>query len=156
MPYNLVAATPTAVLPQTLSTSFVGTRVYPLISATYNDGSFERSLIVDTVNPARALRTWILAKRLGYAQFQALLNFWEVTVQGGAHAFYFYDPTDVLAGAAIGSNYDPSGGNSQGRAVVFFRGNWGHAVEPGRGPAAPATSPAGAINISGLTLVEIA
>lgn len=144
MPYNLAAAAPTKVMPQSLSTSFVVTRVYPLLSAMYNDGTYERSLIVDTQNAPRVMRTWVLAKRLTLAKFLALKTFWETTVQAGEQSFYFYDPTDVLAGQEHGSNYDPLGGNMQGRAVVFFRGNWAETIEPGRN------------TVPSLTLVEIA
>ena len=144
MPYNLNPATPTAVLDQSLSTSFVNTRVYPLLTIEYNDGTVERSIVQDGVNAPRALRTWVLAKRLNYYQFNLLRTFWEVIVHGGQEPFYFYDPTDVLPGQAHGSNFDQSGGNPQGRATVFFRGNWAHTVTPGRN------------TIPSLTLIEVA
>jgi hypothetical protein len=134
MPLNIANASVAAgaVLPQSLSTSFVETYAYPMLTMFYNDGTFERSLITDGVNPIVALRTWLLAKRLTTAQLNSLLNFWEVTVQGGLQPFYFYDPFDVPPGARIGSNYDSTGVNAQGRVTVFFRGDWGHRTELGR------------------------
>jgi hypothetical protein len=118
--------------------------VYPLLSATYNDGTFERSLIVDTVNPPRMLHTWVLAQRLTTAQLATLLNFWETQTEGGLNPFYFYDPFDVLPGQHIGSNYDASGDNTQGRVICFFRGDWAQRTDLGRH-----TGP-------NLTLVEVA
>lgn len=126
MPYNLQPASVAAgaVLPQSLATSFVDTHVYPILFTPYNDGTFERSLVQDGVNPPRALRTWMLAVPLTTAQYNALLTFFEQTTAGGLNPFYFYDPFDVLPNQEIGSNYDPTGDNTQGRATCFFRGDW--------------------------------
>jgi hypothetical protein len=43
--------------------------------------------------------------------------------------FLFYNPFDVLAGQQIGSNYDPTGNNTQGCVTVVLRGNWAQASE---------------------------
>jgi hypothetical protein len=125
MPANLIPAAiaPGTVLPQALCSSFVSSHIYPLLSVTYNDGTYERSLIQDGVNPPRALRTWAIAERLTTAQLATLWDFW-TQQQGGLNPFYFYDPYGVNPGQDIGSNYDPSGDNTQGRVVVFFRGDW--------------------------------
>jgi hypothetical protein len=146
MPSNLTpaAVAPGTVLPQSLSTSFVMHAIYPLLSISYNDGTFERSLIQDGVNPPRALRTWILAKRLTTAQLTTLFNFWTTQAVGGLNPFYFYDPFGVLPGQHIGSNFDPAGNNTQGRVICFFRGDWAQRTELGRH-----TGP-------NLTLVEVA
>ncbi|HEY6272615.1 MAG TPA: hypothetical protein VIX19_11565 [Terriglobales bacterium] len=145
MPYNLTPAevAPGAVLPQSLCTSFVETNVYPLLTVTYNDGSYEASVIQDGVNPPRSLRTWVLAKRITTAQLTTLANFWN-TQGGGLNPFYFYDPFGVAPGEQIGSNYDPTGSNQQGRATCFFRGNWGQQTNLGRHV------------VGNLTLVEVA
>ena len=134
MPYNLAQATVAAgtVFPQSLSASFVDTHQYPLLSTAYNDGTFERSLMQDFVNPPRALRTWTLSQRLTETQLATLLNFWEQDTQGGLYPFYFYDPFDVLDGQQIGSNYDPAGDNTLGRAICFFRGDWSQQLLLGR------------------------
>ena len=134
MPYNLSPATvtPGTVFPKSLSQSFVETRIYPLLFTVYNDGTFERSLIQDGVNPPRALRTWTLAKRLTTAQLATLRDFWENHAVGGLNPFYFYDPHDVLPGQHIGTNYDPTGNNVQGRVICFFRGNWSQRTDLGR------------------------
>lgn len=125
MPLNLIPAAiaPGTVLPKAITTSFVSSHIYPLLSIAYNDGTYERSLIIDPVNAPRALRTWVLAERLDTAQLATLWNFW-LQQQGGLNPFYFYDPFGVLPGDDPGSNYDPSGDNTQGRVVVFFRGGW--------------------------------
>ena len=39
---------------------------------------------------------------------------------GGLNPFYFYDPFDVLPGAQIGSNFDATGDNTQGRVIGFL------------------------------------
>jgi hypothetical protein len=144
MPYNLNPANPTAVIDPVLSTSFVLTRIYPLLTIEYNDGTIERSLVQDGVNPPRAMRTWVLSHRLNTWQFSQLLKMWRVIAHGGQEPFFFYDPTDVLPGQKHGSNYDPTGGNAQGRATVFFRGNWSHTVGPGRNV------------VPNITLIEVA
>jgi hypothetical protein len=146
MPSNLTpaAVAPGTVLPQSLCLSFVMTAIYPLLSIAYNDGAFERSLIQDFVNPPRALRTWILAKRLTTAQLTTLHDFWETRAGGGLNPFYFYDPFGVLPGQKIGSNFDPTGDNTQGRVICFFRGDWAQRTELGRHV------------IPNLTLVEVA
>jgi hypothetical protein len=112
------------VFPKSLSASFVDTRLYPVLSTSYNDGTIEQSLIQDGVNAPRWLRTYAQAQRLTAAQLATLRNFWETTVQGGLYPFYFYDPWDVLPGQEIGSNFDPTGDNTQGRVTCFFRGDW--------------------------------
>jgi hypothetical protein len=146
VPYNLQPAAVAAgtVFPQSLSTSFVDARAYPLLSAAYNDGTIERSLIQDSVNPPRAPRTWVLAQRLTTAQLTTLLNFWQTQAQGGLNPFYFYDPFDVIPPAKIGSNYDPTGDNTQGRVICFFRGDWGQQTGLSRH------------TVGNLTLVEVA
>lgn len=135
MPSTLLTATvspASTVLPAALYTAFTRTEIYPLMSNTYHDGQVERSLITDTVNPARSCRTWQLSRRLTTAQLATLLAFWESTVYGGLLPFYFYDPFDVAPGQQIGSNYDPTGTSTQGRATCFFRGDWRQSTEIGR------------------------
>jgi hypothetical protein len=44
----------------------------------------------------------------------------------------------------IGSNYDPTGNNPQGRVTVVFRGNWEHPTDLPR------------THVQGLELVEMA
>ena len=60
-----------------------------------------------------------------------LYNFW-VSQNGGLTPFAFYNPFDVSAGQQIGSNYDPTGNNTQGRMTVVFRGNWAQATDVAR------------------------
>ena len=52
--------------------------------------------------------------------------------------------TDVASGQQIGSNYDPTGNNTQGRVTVVFRGNWAQVTDVAR------------TNMQGLELVEVA
>ena len=73
----------------------------------------------------------------------ALYNFW-VSQNGGLTPFAFYNPFDVAAGQQIGSNYDLTGNNIQGRVTVVFRGNWAQITELARS------------NVQGLELVEVA
>ena len=103
-----------------------------------------------TTGPSRD-RTW--PRRRGARSFSrsgsiqsdlaTLYAFW-ITQQGGVTAFCFYNPFDVPTGAQIGSNYDPSGNNLQGRITVVFRGNWAQATDLARS------------NVQALQLVEVA
>jgi len=62
----------------------------------------------------------------------------------GLTPFAFYNPFDVASGQQIGSNYDPTGNNTQGRVTVMFRCNWAQATDIAR------------TNVQGLELVEVA
>lgn len=134
MPGVLAAASvvPGTVLPYSLCTAYEEDGAFPLlVQSGYHDVTTERSLVTDGVNLPSRMRTWKLAKRLSAAQLTALLNFWEVTVQGGLHPFYFYDP--FASGVSpVGSNYDATGSNIVGRYTVFFRGSWSHSIGLGR------------------------
>lgn len=117
MPGNIAPAAPSGVLPQTLSTAFAETYVFPLLTMQYHDSTFERALIVDTVNDPVVLRTWKLSKRLKPTDFATLKTFYEGR-GGGLMPFYFYDP---FAADPPGSNYDPTGAESVGRITAVFR-----------------------------------
>ena len=132
MPLNLAPAVAEGailpVIPQSLCTSFVITEQFPMLHTGYHDMTAERSLITDAVpgwdsgNTPRPLRVWKLAKRLTDQQLSDLLAFWQ-SLNGGQLPFWFYDPLDCGTGA-VGSNYDPTGTNWQGRVSCFFRGAW--------------------------------
>jgi len=133
MPNALAAASviPGTVLPLSLSTSFVETFAFPILSAQYHDNTIERSLITDGINTPVPARTWKLAKRLTAAQLTTLRQFFENSptdvpagVQAGSYPFYFYE---------IDATYDPTGVSVIGRVTVFFRGNWAHSLGIGRG-----------------------
>lgn len=141
MPGNLAIAAPAGVLPNSLHTAFTETRVYPVLSVAYHDGTIERSMILDRVpNTPRPLRTWQLSKRLTEAQLSELQTFWEVTTDGGMRSFYFYDPYDTAFGLRFASNYDPTGASTQGRVVVRFQGGWRHVLTVGRRSDIPGIS----------------
>lgn len=129
MTYNLTPVKITAVMPQSLCLSFTETYLYPLLSTSYNDGTFERSLIVDGANAPRYLRTFALTKRLTTAQLSTLFNFFDSVAIGGLNAFYYYNPFDVCP---VGSNYDPTGTVIDGRVPVFFRGDWSQRTDVAR------------------------
>jgi len=67
-----------------------------------------------------------------------------VSQNAGLTPFALYNPFDVALGQQIGSNYDPTGNNTQGRVTVVFRGNWAQGTDIVR------------TNVQGLELVEIA
>jgi hypothetical protein len=50
----------------------------------------------------------------------------------------------VASGQQIGSNYDSTGNNTQGRVTVVFRGNWAQVTDIAR------------TNVQGLELVDVA
>ena len=157
MPYNLSRATvtpPNTVLPQALCTSFVETNVYPILSNIYNSGEYQCSLVQDGVNPPRSLRTWVLAQLLTTAQFLSLWSFWQSVQNNGNQPFYYYSPLDVPPGQQQGSNWDATGTNVNGRAIVFFRGNWTQQTPVG-GVGIPGGQ-SGRQIIPNLTLIEVA
>ena len=126
MPGNLVQAEPNGVMPESLCTAFTELREYVELQNQYHDGIIQRSQLAQT-----SRRTFRLSKRLNAAALSALYNFW-VSQSGGLTPFAFYNPFDVAAGQQIGSNYDPTGNETQGRVTVVFRGNWAQDTEMAR------------------------
>jgi hypothetical protein len=130
MPNNLKQASPVGVFPNSLSTAFTDSRVFPTLQAVQNDGSFVTSLITDTVNVPTSIKSWKLTKRLPkdasllpspYNTIQAgqdmvtLRNFFN-SHMGNAIPFYFYDFLDPDPGYF----YDPTGNSEIGRYTVRF------------------------------------
>jgi hypothetical protein len=138
MPKNLTQSEPNGVMPASLSTAFTELREFAQLQNQFHDGTIQRSQLAQT-----SRRTFRLSKRLSAAALSALYNFW-VSQNGGLTPFALYDPFDVTSGQQIGSNYDPSGNNTQGRVTVVFRGNWAQATDVCRS------------NVSGLQLIEVA
>src|ERR1041385_2140286 len=114
MPGNLDAAAPTGVLPQNIFSSFVESRSYPVLSANYHDGTYERSIVEDGINAPASLRTWKAEARNTPAALATLRAFWDAH-GGGLIPFYFYNPFEPVPGHEIGSNYDATGISTQGR-----------------------------------------
>jgi hypothetical protein len=116
---NLAAAVPSGVFPNTTYTQFEEMRIYPLLGATYHDGTFERSLIQDGVNLPQSIRSWKLAVKKTATNLETMFTFFDGQL-GGFYPFYWYDPFDT-DGGPIGSNYDPTGSNEVGRHTVRFQ-----------------------------------
>ncbi|HSY15296.1 MAG TPA: hypothetical protein VK816_04850 [Jatrophihabitantaceae bacterium] len=127
MPGNLAAAVATAVMPQNLCTLFSESRIFPLLSNTYHDGTPELGLITDGVNEPGSIRTWKLAQKLSGPVAIQLREFFEGQL-GGLAPFYWYNPFEAGAGEPIGSNYDPTGAATEGRHTVVFLGNWSETI----------------------------
>ena len=138
MPGNLTQVEPNGVMPASLCTAFTELREYAQLQNQYHDGTIQRSQLAQT-----SRRTFRLAKRLSSSLLAALYAFY-VSQNGGLTPFAFYNPFEVLAGQQIGSNFDPTGANTQGRVTVAFRGNWAQATDVAR------------TNVQGLELVEVA
>jgi hypothetical protein len=138
MPESIQTAAPTAVMPYALCTAFSESREYVQLQTQYHDGTIQRSQLAQT-----SRRTFRLSKRLSASVLSALYSFW-VSQNAGLTPFAFYNPFDVASGQQIGSNYDPTGNNTQGRVTVVFRGNWTQATDVAR------------TNVQGLELVEVA
>jgi hypothetical protein len=140
-----------AVFPQSLSTSYVESQSYPVLTNQYKNGEIQISLIQDGVNAPRPLRTWKLAKKLTAAQLATLQTFFYATQQGtgtppgtvlaASQPFYFYD---VFAASPIGSNYDATGVNTTGRIVCVFQAQFAYAAQIQR------------IEVQDMLLVEVA
>ena len=120
MPGNLSAASSVGVLPQTLCTAFTETRLYPVLTNTYHDGTYQASVITDGVNAASSIKTWSLTKKLTPSNLATLKTFYEGTAVGSLNAWYFYDPFSPASGQRIGSNYDSTGTSTQGRYTCRF------------------------------------
>jgi hypothetical protein len=138
MPGNILSAAPNGVMPASLCTAFIESREYAQLQNQYHDGTIQRSQLAQT-----SRRTFRLSKRLNASALAALYNFL-VSQNGGLKPFAFYNPFEVTAGQQIGSNYDPTGGSTQGRVTVAFRGNWVQSTDPARS------------DVQGLQLVEVA
>lgn len=138
MPGNLVQSVPNGVMPASLCTAFTELREFPPLQNQFHDGTIQRSQLAQT-----SRRTFRLSKRLSASQLSALYSFW-LSQNGGLTPLVFYNPFDVAAGQQIGSNYDPTGNNTQGRVIVVFRGNWAQSTDMAR------------TNMQGLELVEVA
>ena len=138
MPGNIMSAAPTAVMPESLCLSFVELREFVQLQNQYHDGTVQRSQLAQT-----SRRTFRLSKRLTASLLAALYSFW-VSQNAGMTPFAFYNPFDVASGQQIGSNYDPTGNNTQGRVTVVFRGNWAQTTDVAR------------TNVQALELVEVA
>jgi len=138
MPGNILAAVPNGVMPVALCTAFTETREYAQLQNEYRDGTIQRAQLAQT-----SRRIFRPNMRLSAALLSTLYSF--LTSQNfGATPFLFYNPFDVLAGQQIGSNYDPTGNNIQGRVTVVVRGNWSQLSDPCR------------THVQGLQLVEVA
>ena len=125
-------------MPWSLCTLFREAREYAQLQNQFHDGTITRTQLAQT-----SRRTFQLSKRLSASALSALYNFW-VSQTGGLTPFAFYNPFDVVAGQQIGSNYDSTGNNTQGRVTVVFRGNWAQATDVCR------------TNMQQLQLVEVA
>jgi hypothetical protein len=113
-------------------------RDYAQLQNQYHDGTLHRSPLAQT-----ARRTFRLGKRLSASMLSELYTFWALQ-SGGLTPFAFYNPLDVAAGQQIGSNFDLTGNNTQGRLTVVFRGNWAQNMDLCR------------TNLQGLELIEVA
>jgi hypothetical protein len=138
MPGNLIQSAPNGVMPASLCTAFTELPEYAQLQNAYHDGTIQRSQLAQT-----SRRTFKMAKRLSSSLLEALYAFY-VSQNGGLTPFAFYNPFDVLTGQQIGSNFDPTGENTQGLVIVAFRGNWAQATDLARS------------NVQNIELVEVA
>ena len=76
-------------MPNTLCSSFVHTREYPVIDNEYRNGESQRS-----AQAATSRKKWTITKRLTPTQLAALRNFYDA--RNGTHEpFHFYDPYET-------------------------------------------------------------
>jgi hypothetical protein len=139
MPGNLQPAASNGVMPATLCTAFTEVREYAQLQNDYHDGTIQRSQLAQT-----SRRMYRQNKRLSAAAVATLYGFL-VSQNGGSTPFAFYNPFDVADGQQPGSNYDPTGNNTQGRVTVVFRsGSWTQSTGLCR------------TDVQGLELIEVA
>lgn len=115
---NAVVGTPARVLPRMLCTSFRRLQTRAIEINEYAGGESQRASRADS-----SRKRWELGLRLTDTALVALREFYE-TCKGPLEAFYYYDPFDVAAGQAIGSNWDATGATVTGRYTVRFDGGW--------------------------------
>jgi hypothetical protein len=125
-------------MPFSLCTAFTETREYAQLQNQYRDGTIQRSRLAQT-----SRRTFRPNIRMSATHLAALYSFLE-SQNFGLTPFLFYNPFDVAPGQQIGSNYDTTGNNTQGRVTVVIRGNWSQVTDVCRS------------NVQGLQLVEVA
>jgi phage-related protein len=122
MPGSVQNAAPLAVLPASLSRSFVHEREYPVLDNEYRNGESQRS-----VQATNSRKRWRLAKRLTPANLSALRDFYDAR-KGPTEPFYFYDPYETSPKFW----HDPTGQTVAGRYTVRFEGEWSQSVSLGR------------------------
>lgn len=123
MPGSVQNATPSTVLPWSLSRAFLRSQQYPVIENEYRNGESQRSVLA-----SNSRKRWRLAKRLAPAELQTLRDFYEAR-KGPTEPFYFYDPYE----SSPKFSYDPTGQAVPGRYTVRFEGAWEQSTELGRG-----------------------
>jgi hypothetical protein len=102
------------VLPFTLCTAFREERTWAMLENEYRDGESQRNLLVDDHRVQ-----WRQSKKLPPDDMDALRAFYDLML-GPTQVFWYYDPFDVLPHQEIGTNWDSTGGNPQGRHPVRF------------------------------------
>jgi len=122
MPGSVPNATPSTVLPQSLSRAFVHSREYPVVENEYRNGESQRAALA-----GNSRKRWRLAKRPTPAQLQSLRDFYEAR-KGPQEPFYFYDPYETNPRFS----YDPTGQAVAGRYTVRFDNDWQQSCGPGR------------------------
>ncbi len=118
MPGSVQNAAPLAVLPASLSRTFVHEREYPVLDNEYRNGESQRS-----VQATNSRKRWRLAKRLTAAQLAVFRDFYDAR-KGPTEPFYFYDPWET----SPKFSHDPTGQAVAGRYTVRFDGEWGQSV----------------------------
>ena len=108
MPGSVANATPTTLIPLSLSTAFSEQRYVMARINEYRGGEAQRVPLVST-----SRRTFVQAKRLTPADLATLRTFRDTVKQA---AFYFYHCKEGV--------HDPTGVLTAGRYVVRFEGNW--------------------------------
>lgn len=113
-------------MPKVNYTSFSESMSYPMLTQEYHDATVERSLITDTVNTPRALKTFKLVSRFTAADALAFRTFFEA--HRNAIPFFWYNPFEAAPGTKIGSNWDPTGNTFEGLYTVKFTSSWNEAT----------------------------
>jgi hypothetical protein len=108
MPGSVANASPTMVLPFSLSTVFSEQRHFAARVNEYRGGEAQRMVLVAT-----SRRTFTQTKRLCPTDLLTLRTFRDTV---NHRAFYFYHPKE--------GTYDPTGVSTTGRYTVRFDGNW--------------------------------
>ena len=120
MPGSVQNASPSTVLPHSLSRAFARSQEYAVLDNQYRNGESQRSTLVST-----SRKRWRLAKRLAPDALGALRDFYDAR-NGPQQPFYFYDPYET------GPKFTATPSGSVGRYTVRFEGGFDQNIGMGR------------------------
>jgi hypothetical protein len=122
MPDSVAAASPTTVLPFSLSVSFSRAQYYEVDENRYRNAEVQVKQWSTT-----SRKSWQITKRLTPTEWQDLLDFYNAR-KGPKEEFYFYDVNET----SPKFSYDETGVAATGRYIVRFLSGVNYALDISR------------------------